>query len=105
MGTYIPETFTVTMTSNAYVTVGALLTLMNIIVRPLLSLLTLPLRLFATLFAVVLVQLVFLKLTLFIVNRMDPEVVTLTIQNGFAGWILVALIVGMGNWLMKILIR
>lgn len=85
----------------AYVTVGALLTLMNLFVRPLLALATLPLKLFATLLAIIIVNGVFLWLTEKIVAFMDPGIVFLEIRGGIGGWLVVAIILGIGNWIIR----
>jgi uncharacterized membrane protein YvlD (DUF360 family) len=79
-----------------------LITLMNMIVRPILQLLTMPLKLLANILALIIVNFVFLWLTVWIVGAMSPELVTLDIQGGIAGWILVALILGLAKSLMKL---
>ena len=86
---------------GALVIVGALLMLLNILVRPVLALLTFPLKLLATILAIILVNGVFLWLTETIVDRMDPVYVTFDIHGGIGGWIVVAAVLGIGNWLMK----
>jgi uncharacterized membrane protein YvlD (DUF360 family) len=105
MASYLGDYFQLTGGLGAYIVVGALLTLMNIIVRPLLHIITLPLKLFATLVAVILTQAVFVQLTVMIVHTMDPAVVTLEIFGGLWGWIVVAVILGLGNWLMKVALK
>lgn len=97
--------FAVTGGLHAWVVIGALLTLMNILIRPLLHLITLPLKLFATILAVIIVNAVFVQLTASIVAKMDPAVVTLAIGGGWMGWFLVAVILGTGNWLMKVIVK
>lgn len=98
-------TFVMSGGTHAWVVVGALLTLMNVIVRPILNVIALPLKLFAGIFAVIVVNAIFIQLTVSIVAKMDPEVVTLTIQNGLTGWVVVAIILGIGNWLMKLVVK
>ena len=89
----------------AYIVIGALLTLMNIIVRPLLKLITLPLKLVATILAIILVNGVFLWITYQLVLLMDPNIAMFEILGGIGGWIVVALILGIANWLMKLVLR
>ena len=89
----------------AYVVVGALLTLMNVIVRPLLNLVTFPLKLLATILAIILVNGIFIWLTYQIVLLMDPNLVTLEIIGGLGGWIVVTLVIGIANWVMKFILK
>jgi len=105
LATYLGDYFQMTGGLGAAVVTGSLLTLMNIIVRPILHILTLPFRLFATLIALIIVQAAFVQLTIMIAERMDPAVVTLTIGGGLFGWIVVAITLGVGNWLMKVVLK
>ncbi|MEK7591328.1 MAG: phage holin family protein [Patescibacteria group bacterium] len=89
----------------AYVIIGALLTLMNLLVRPVLNAVTLPLRLLATILALIIVNGLFLGITYWIAMRMDPSLVTFEILGGVGGWIVVMLILGIANWLMKIILK
>jgi uncharacterized membrane protein YvlD (DUF360 family) len=97
--------FVLTGDFGSIVVIGSLLTLLNLFVRPFLNAITLPLRFFATLLALVIVNGIFLFATLRITGMMDPEVLTLSISGGIIGWIVVALVLGTGNWVMKLLIQ
>ena len=101
MASYLDQYFQLTGGAAAVVIVGALLTLMNIFVRPILEILTLPLKLFATILAVILVNGGFVWLTMEITARMDPLLVHLEIFGALWGWIVVATTFGAGNWLIK----
>jgi len=81
-------------------TVAALLMLLNMFARPVLKLLTLPLKLFMTIVAIVLVNGAFLWILERIAERFDPETATLLVQGGPGGWIVVALVLGLGNWVL-----
>ncbi|MBT3293586.1 phage holin family protein [Candidatus Peregrinibacteria bacterium] len=105
MTTYMGQYFVLTGGIQAFIIVGALLTLMNIFVRPILAVLTLPLKLFATVLAIIIVNGVFVQLTHEIVQYMEEGLVTLEINGGLWGWILVAVILGLGNWIMKVLMK
>lgn len=105
MARYLDQYFFVTGGLPAWVIIAALLTLMNLFVRPLLNLITLPLRLFGMILAVILVNAVFLWLTVWIVEQMDPSLVLLDIQGGIGGWLVVALVLGFGNWILKVLLK
>ena len=101
----LSQYFILTGDFGAYIVIGSLLTLLDIFVRPFLNAITLPLRLFATLLAFVLVHGVFLFITLYITEMMDPNVLTLSIGGGVIGWIVVALVLGTGNWIMRLVVR
>ena len=103
MAEYMDQYFHLTGGIVAFVVVGSLLTLMNIFVRPFLAIITLPLKLFATILAIIIVNGVFVQLTHFIVAKMQENIVTLEIYGGLWGWILVATILGIGNWIMKVM--
>ncbi len=88
-----------------HIVIGALLTLMNLFIRPLLNILSIPVRLFATLMGIVIANGVFLWLVTWIVDMMDPSIVTLTIRSGIAGWVVLAIVLGAANWVMKLILR
>lgn len=105
MAVKMDQFFHLTGGVQAYVVVGSLLTLMNIFVRPFLAIVTFPLKLFATLLAVIIVNGVFVQLTTYIVDRMQEDIVTLEIFGGLWGWIIVAVVLGVGNWVMKVVTK
>lgn len=98
---FLPQYLEVTGGLYAFVIIGALLTLLNLFLRPILSILTFPFRLVATLFTAVLVNAFFLWIVYSIVTRMDPAFVTMLIQGGLTGWIILSIALGLGNWAMK----
>ena len=101
MITYLPQYLSVTGGWFAIIAVGALLTLLNLFLRPILSIVTLPLRLIATLVAAILVNSVFFWVTMFFLQKMDPARVSVTVKGGITGWLAVACIIGFWNWLLK----
>ena len=103
--TYLDQYFSVEGGLAAFIIVGALITLMNIFVRPVLALLTLPLKLLATILAIMIVNGVFLYLTMLITDHMDPTVVKMEILGGVGGWIVVAIVFGFLNWVERELFR
>jgi len=96
--------FTLTGGVAAIIIVGSLLTLMNLFVRPFLNIITLPVKLFATLLAIIIVNGVFVHMTHLIVQNMQENLVTLDIHGGLWGWIVVAVLLGFGNWVMKVVL-
>jgi len=106
LGTYFFAYFEIAGGLAAYVIVGSLLTLMNIFVRPVLEILTAPIKFFfAELIAIVIVNGVFIELTIYIVEQMKENLVTVAIHGRLWGWVVVASILGLGNWVMKMVLR
>ncbi|MDD5041869.1 MAG: phage holin family protein [Candidatus Peribacteraceae bacterium] len=105
MATYLDQYFALTGGWRAIVIVAALLTLLNLLVRPILAVLTLPLKLFATILAVIVVNGVFVWVVHLLVLKMDPAIVGLEIFGGVWGWIVVAASIGFANWVMKEILR
>lgn len=102
---FFPEYFIVGGGAAAYVIIGALITLLNILLRPLLNLLTLPLKLFATIFAIILVNGVFLWLVYRVTLMMDASLVTLTLDGGVGGFIFLTIILGLANWIERMILK
>lgn len=105
MATYMPSYIGVTGGWKAWVIIAALITLMNLLVTPVLEIIVLPLRFFATILAIILVNGLFLWLTMKIVGMMEPSLVTMEIRGGILGWVVVALVLGLGKWLMKVMLK
>lgn len=105
LSTFLDQYFYVSGGLSAFVVIASLLTLMNVIIRPLLHLIALPFKLFATIIAWIIVNGGFLWLTEQIAERMDPTIVRLDIEGGVAGWLLVALILGVANWVFKEILK
>lgn len=105
MATYLDQYFLLTGGWRAVVIVGALLTLLNLLVRPILGVLTLPLRLFATILVVIVVNGLFVWLVQWLVLKMDPNLVRLEIFGGIWGWIVVTAVIGFTNWVMKEILK
>lgn len=99
--TYLSEYVTVFGGMAAYVIIGALLTLMNLFVRPILKIATAPARFIFGLPFVVLLNAGFFWLTYQIILQMDPTLVVLAVSGGWWGWTVVSVIVGLLNWMMK----
>ena len=101
LSTYLGRYFSLDGGMPAYVIVGALITLLNIFFRPILNVLTLPLKLFATILAVIIANGAFVYVVHLVTLRMDPALVKLEIFGGPWGWIVVALCFGLANWILK----
>jgi uncharacterized membrane protein YvlD (DUF360 family) len=96
----LPQYLTIGGSWAALPTVAALVLLLNMFARPVLKVLTLPLKLFMTLAAIVLVNGVFLWILTAIAARFDPTTATFAVEGGAGGWIVIALALGLGNWLI-----
>ncbi len=97
----IPSQFEVTGGIQAMVVVGILVMFFNAILRPILSIVTLPLKLFANLIAIIIVNGGILYAVVQITKLMDPSLINLTIGGGFVGWIIASIVFGFLNWLLK----
>jgi uncharacterized membrane protein YvlD (DUF360 family) len=103
--TYLSQYFGLEGGIVAYVIVGALITLLNIFFRPILNIITLPLRLFATIIAIMIVNGAFVYVIHLFTLRMDPELVQLEIYGGPWGWIVIAVAFGFANWVLKEILK
>lgn len=97
---YLPDYLVIDGGWMALPTVAALLMLLNMFARPVLKIVTLPLKLFMTVVAIVLVNALFLWILERIAERFDPGTAVLLVQGGPGGWIVIALALGLGNWVL-----
>lgn len=102
---YLPEYIAISGGIPALIILGALLTLMNLFVLPILNILALPAKLLATLITIILLNLLFLWLLTVFAGRLDPRFVVLSIKNGIDGWLIVSSVLGFGHWVLKHLIH
>jgi len=106
MATYLSTYFVLTGGWPAIIIVGMVLMAMNVIVRPILNILTLPLRLFATILAIIIVNGLFLYgTTEFLSLFVDASIMTLAIGGGVGGWVVLSLVTGLGNWAIKAVMK
>ena len=105
LSTLIPMYFVVTGEWFAYIVIGALISLLNFFVRPILYLISLPFKLFATILALIIVNGLFVQLLYEAILYLDQPLVTLDIRGGLIGWSVVAIAFGFSNWLMKIALK
>lgn len=97
----LPSYFAIYGGLPAYITIGSLLTLLNLFLRPLLAIITFPARLLFTLFTTIAVNAFFLWVVYEMSLRMDPDIVMLVVTGGVGGWLVVSIILGFANWVMK----
>lgn len=97
---FLPDYLVIDGGWAALPTVAALLMLLNLFARPILKVLTFPLKLFMTIVAIVIANALFLWILEKIAEKFDPSVAILTVQGGVGGWLVVALILGLANWVI-----
>lgn len=78
--------------------IALLLTLLNLIIRPILQIITLPLSLFTSLFAAIVVNGIIFELVQFIARTFLPTLAVIRIQPGMTNWLLIVLVLGVSNW-------
>lgn len=101
MVVYLPQYFVIVGGIPALVILGALLTLMNIFILPVLNVVSFPLKLLATLITIIALNLLFLWLLTAFAARLDPKFVVLSVQGGVDGWLIVSTVLGVGHWVLK----
>lgn len=101
LATYVDQYFGLDGGMPAYVIVGALITLLNIFFRPILNVLTLPLKLFATLIAIIAANGAFVYVVHLVTLQMDPTLVRFEIYGGPWGWVVIAICFGFANWVLR----
>jgi uncharacterized membrane protein YvlD (DUF360 family) len=89
----------------AIVLIGITLTLLNIIARPFINVVMMPFKLFLTVFAIIVANALFLWLLTWLVGMMDQSVVRFAVLGGLMGWIVVSLVLGIANWIMKEILK
>lgn len=105
LSTNLEQYFYLTGGIPAYIIIASLLTLMNLIIRPLLRIIFAPFHLVFGLIATILMNWLFLFIIQKIAEKMDAAVVTLTFFGGFTGWMILAVIFGVSNWAMKMVVK
>ena len=98
---YFSQYFTLTGGLQGVVIAGLLLGVLNILVRPVLEILTLPIKLFATLIAVIIVHGVLIQVAVWLLQQPFNSTIVLTINGGLVGWVFTMCIIGVSNWVAK----
>ena len=101
LATYRPDYVLLQGGIFAELAVGALLTLMNTLIRPVLAILTFPLKLFGILLAYIALNAAFLWIMTQITLRFDTQIALLEIHGGFIAWSTVAISISLLNWVLK----
>ncbi len=101
----LPDYLVIQGSWAALPTVAALVMLLNIFARPILKILTFPLKLFMTIAAVILANGLFLWILEKIADRFDPNVALVMVGGGIGGWLVVALLLGLSNWVLHHIVK
>ncbi len=103
MQRYLGRYILITGGLPGWIVIGSLLTLMNLLVRPVLNAIAIPLHILASLLTFIIVNGVFIGITMWIADHLEPDLVTMDIV-GFQGWIIVPIVFGAANWVMKVML-
>ncbi len=103
MQKYLDRYIFITGGLPGWIVIGSLLTLMNLLVRPVLNAIAIPLHILASLLTFIIVNGVFIGITMWIAGHLEPDLVTMDII-GFQGWIIVPIVFGAANWVMKVML-
>ncbi len=85
--------------------VGLTFTVLNMLIVPILNVLSLPIKFIAWMIAFILVNAAAIWLTVWFVASIGIMGVSLAIEGGIIGWIIVSVILGMGNWVVKAVVK
>src|SRR3989344_287679 len=87
------------------VLVGITLAFLNWIIVPVLHILSLPIKLFAWIVAFFLVNAASLWLAVWFITALQIEGMTLAIGGGILGWLTLSFFLGIGNWLVRAVLK
>ncbi len=85
-----------------YAVVAIILVLLNFFVRPILDLLAAPVKFVAGLLGLIIVNAVFLWILTSITAKLDPSLASFEIRGGVLGWVVVAVVLGIGKMLIHL---
>lgn len=105
MAAFLPQYVLITGDAVAFFVIGAVIFGLNLLARPILNLITLPLRLFLSIVALIIVNGAFVWLLMKAMEYVDPSLARFEILEGWTGFAVVAVVLGVANWLMKNLLR
>lgn len=103
MVTYLGSYVGITGGWPAYAVIAIVLTLLNMFVRPILDLVIAPIRFIFGLIGLIIVNGLFLWILTAVTAQIDPAIATFAIRGGVLGWIIVAIVLGIGKMLIHML--
>src|SRR3989344_3045778 len=80
-------------------------TFLNMLIVPVLHVLSLPIKMIAWIIAFILVNAAAVWLAVWFITALSISGVSLSIGGGILGWIFVSAIFGVGNWMVKAVVK
>lgn len=102
---YFASMFVLSGGWQAIAIAGLALTVINWLVVPLLHVLSFPIKMIAWVIAFLLVNAAALWLTIWFIGALDLPGVSLSVDGGIVSWALLSVILGIANWLVKVIVR
>jgi putative membrane protein len=99
---YTPQYLTLTPPIQGVLVAALIVAVLNALVRPVLKLITMPIGWVAGALAIIIVNGVFIQLVSMIADGL-PNLLQLEITGGLMGWVVIALALGISNWIVKII--
>lgn len=93
---YFSSLFIIQNTVSAILVVGTVFGLLNFILRPVLQLITLPLKLFASILTIIIINGGIILCAIWFLPNLAPY--TVQIGQGIMGWSICMLVMGLSNW-------
>src|SRR3989344_6911395 len=101
----IPEYVVVTGGIPAIIVIGVIISILNLLLRPILVIITFPLRILTHIIAAIIVNMVFLWVTEKIMSGVSADIASLDIKGGFFGFLAVSAVFGLLNWILKSFVK
>lgn len=105
MDRYLDSYILITGGWKGFAIVAGIITVLNLLVRPILDLIVLPLRLLATILSIIVVNAAILWITVWLVDQLPGSLVGVTVLGGIAGWLILSIVLGLAKWVMSLLLR
>lgn len=102
---YLAHIFLLTGGLPAFLIIGFLLTTIDLLIRPFLALLTLPLRLFLSILNILVLNGLSLGILVFLSREFPPAILTLSILGGMRDLFLLIALFGLRDTFLRFLVR
>ena len=90
---------------KAIVLVGIVFTFVNWIIAPILRIISLPINFLAGIIAFVLVNVITLWFAVWFTDALAVDGISLAVDGGVVGWLILSAILGFCNWLIRIVLK
>ena len=102
---YFPDFFILRGGIQTIALAGLTLTFLNWIIVPVLHVLSLPIKMFAWMVAFLIVNAAALWIAIWFIDMLNISGVSISIGGGIVGWLIVSVLLGMGNWVVKAVLK